>query len=77
MSTRTDDQPRTEAEYLRSEHLHLERVLGLDSAARRRDLPGLSKTQALSSASIVAVATIPSTRRASSASRVTNASACS
>ncbi len=35
------------------------------------------KTQALRSASIVAVGTIPSTRRASSASRVTNASACS
>jgi hypothetical protein len=38
---------------------------------------GPRKIQAVCSASIVAVGTIPSTRRASSVSRVTNASACS
>jgi hypothetical protein len=52
------------------------------TAARRRsptepETSGPGKTQAVRSASIVAVGTIPSTRRASSASRVTNASACS
>jgi cation transport ATPase len=36
-----------------------------------------SRTQTVWRASIVAVGTTPSTRRASSASRVTNASACS